>query len=514
MRLVLGNVWTYVEGPTRAELDFLRTYFTIEVRGARNRPTTTSLLVEWGGKIRFPSGWVKSLCARAARFPDHVKIEIADPRQRPCAPDWSVDISYLRDSDQRPAVEALVRAEQGLLEAPTAVGKSIVSVALVQVLHGARWGFFVADASLPLQMAKQYRRFTGQRAGLVGSGHWSIGPFTICMTPTLYARYRRWCDGCGQALPSREDKVCPACKGSLTHLAFEPEAQALLRSFTGIVCDEAHGAASDRETAVLRACTNAFYRYGLSATCSGRSDQKDAHVVSHFGKIVHMIEEAEVAAQGNIARLNKVQMLRCDQPRTPAYVPAGYHQAIVTSKTRNGLVVALWRRVRRPILTFVVELDHVKYLSQLATDEGIPFTVIEGKVAPDERQSRIAQMEAAMTDLVIATNAAKQGVDFIHIRTIINASGQKAVIPLIQKGGRGKRVCFAGLKGQCPVCQKYGVKDSLELYDFYDLDSVKNQMSLLATGGDKLKADQRSWLERHSLARLRAYKKRYDVEII
>jgi superfamily II DNA or RNA helicase len=262
---------------------------------------------------------------------------------------------------------------------------------------------------------------------------------------------------------------------------------------------------------VLRKFTEAYFRMGISATTSGRGDRRDAYVVGHFGKVVHEIPVQQVAEQGNIARAH-ITFLRCDQPGTKKYQAGGYEQAIVRSQVRNGMIIGLLKQIELPALIYVIQLDHVRYLGKLCEDAGLSHVEIVGPTTTKARKERVGLMEKRAVDVVVATNAARQGLDLIHIRTVILAGGNREEIGTIQRQGRGVRVCFPGQRGECETCKKYGLKSSMALYDFYDLDSWHN--AKIEREGDKLTSSNRHWLEQHALRRIAAFKKKqYEVQV-
>jgi superfamily II DNA or RNA helicase len=110
-------------------------------------------------------------------------------------------------------------------------------------------------------------------------------------------------------------------------------------------------------------------------------------------------------------------------------------------------------------------------------------------------------MEKHEVDILLGSKALREGVDLTHVRSEINATGDKSPIGVIQQKGRGERICH---DDKCQICAYYGKKTHLVLHDLYDFDPTK-------TGKTE---KERHWLESHSIERLRAYESRgYKVKI-
>jgi len=261
----------------------------------------------------------------------------------------------------------------------------------------------------------------------------------------------------------------------------------------GYVVHNCHGSAARTHTRVLRSTKNAYYRYGLTATYTGRGDTRDTHVVSHFGRPIYEVKPQELEEMGRVAT-KTITLVTCDQPHVPGYASGGYQQAVVNSKERNGRIVKIWATCQKPCLVFIKEIPHGEALLKLARDNGHRAEFVWGEDADERRQAVLRQFEAGRLDVLITSNIFKQGVDIIHVRTGINAVGGKELIGSIQRLGRGARVC---VDPTCKLCAVAGRKTSLVWYDFHD------------TSGETLAPGHRAkkhWLLVHSEARSRAYK--------
>ena len=268
----------------------------------------------------------------------------------------------------------------------------------------------------------------------------------------------------------------------------------------GCVVHNCHGAACIQDTRILQSLHNAYYRYGFSATTTGRSDKRDEDIVSHFAPIGHEITATDMQAQGRIAK-TQIYMHRVPQQNIWSYQSGGYTLGITLSPARNAKIASIWKIAQKPCLTYFKELAHGQNLKFIAEQLGHKVLLIDGSTPEEARQQSMQAMERHDVDILLGSKALREGVDLTHVRSEINGSGDKSPIGVIQQKGRGERICH---DDRCQICAYYGKKTQLTLHDFYDYDPTQTGKT------EKL----RHWLENHSIERLRAYESRgYKVKI-
>ena len=191
MKLVVHNHLTELLEASEAEQSWLAYYagywdvgfYKVRGRTKRGKPRRVSLL----RKGWFPSGLLL-LIAKGAKQ-EGFSIEYVDRRIVPDPPNPAANLAFLRDY-QRAAVDAVLAKRRGVVDIATAGGKSVLAVGLV-VAWPIRWLFLVGQKSLLDQIAKEYERWTGKTANIIGDGRFEIDDpagFTIAMKQTLVAR--------------------------------------------------------------------------------------------------------------------------------------------------------------------------------------------------------------------------------------------------------------------------------------------------------------------------------------
>jgi len=453
MRLQVGNVYTRVEADPEEEswLDDLlsfaddRAHWSGYGDGKRHMYSRIT--------HAFPTGYVPQVrAACAARgFP----FEREDRRVRPCEPDWSVDLGWLRDY-QLEAVKRAVECGRGILHHPTGSGKSEVMIGLVQLLP-CRWLLVAHRAGLTVQVAERYALRTGQAAQMVGDGQPipdEVRERLVCATfQTIAAAMRR---------PADLDRV-----------------KWFLRQFEGILVDESHTLPSATYWRASMACKEAYYRIGVSGTPLARGDRRSTLAVASLGPVIHRILPEQLIKAGVLTRPS-IRMIavqhRTDRPTWQGV----YGEEVVRSVARNALVAREAARAPRPCLVFVGQIRHGELLLARLLKEGVRAEFVWGEDDTDARRDALRRLEAGELDVLVTSVIMQEGVDVPGLRAVIVATGGKSIIAALQRIGRGMRVAPG--------------KDSFQVVDFDDRGH--------------------RWLEKHSKARRRAYEREgYHVTV-
>ena len=473
MRLGIYNVWTVVEEASQDELAWLRHTLSVRVKKARGQEGTETFLQEHTKPFPlFPTGWLRSVQHFAKSQEGAPETTITDHRVKPCVP-LKLDLAWLYPY-QAEAVQVALQRSRGLIQLPTGAGKSELMTAVI-ISIPCPCLIIIRDRSLLSQLAATYHRRSGKVAGIIGDGRWSEGYVTVAMVQSVDSYWDR------------------------TTKKFAKPVEQFLQKFGMVIADEAHGVASQTAMRILESMHNAYYRIGFSATMTGRSDMRDGHIISNFGRIIHQRSDTEIEELGKIATA-EIRIHRVNQPGIPGYADGGYTMGISRSQSRNHAVARIWQKAAKPCLTYVREIEHGRVLLDMAEKMGYKATFIHGEIPEVERRAALAQMEAHGTDILIGSDALRQGVDMVHIRELINAAGGKSLISTVQRKGRGGRICH---KERCAVCDRYGKKTSLIVHDFYDTANVDAE--LLIPG---LTTKKKHWLEEHSKKRMKTYQER------
>lgn len=154
--------------------------------GAQDLPDSFALYVDDGPWLVMPRGYAAELRAglessgHSVRWEDKTSAVSLPLRDL-------VHVGPTLEPDQEQACTALLRARQGVLQAPTGGGKT-VTVLEAWRRTGLRGLILVEKAGLAKQWRERAQQHLGVEAGMIGEGEWDERPLTVAMLQTLHRR--------------------------------------------------------------------------------------------------------------------------------------------------------------------------------------------------------------------------------------------------------------------------------------------------------------------------------------
>lgn len=274
----------------------------------------------------------------------------------------------LRDYQER-AVEAAMGERQGVIQAPTGSGKTVIAMALAARLSTPVL-LIVHTSVLFEQTAKRVREFLGVEPGLVGAGHDEPGGVTVAMVQTLMRR---------DLAPWRD-------------------------RFGLVILDEAHHCPATTFKSVV-GHFDAKYRIGLTAT-PVRKDRLHPILFDVVGPIIHEVKPRTLLATGSIAH---AEVIRVETDYRGRYRRNDYQSLInrlVKNLQRNELVVdAILRYHRRRSLILTERVRHGKMLAEALVQRGMKAEAVTGDLSREKRDEVIRRFEEGTTALLVSTTS-------------------------------------------------------------------------------------------------------------
>ncbi len=297
--------------------------------------------------VLLPRGYLSDLLAIAP------ECQVDDRRT-----DIRVDFPELRATlrpYQEAAVSQALATEDGIVEAPTGAGKTLIGLATLARL-GRRALILVHANELARQWHRVIATYLEINAGIIGRGKWAEGSaITIATLQTLHRNLER------------------------TKKTGE--------GYGAVLVDECHHVPASTFAEVLSHIPVRF-RYGLSAT-PHRRDGLDVLIHRVIGPTRARITKTEVEASGGtVPAIVKVIETGFDPGPVDGW--GEFIESLTTDETRNRLVIATAERAatRYHVLVLVERVQHAESLAALAT---VPFVLVHGSLPTKER---IAAMEA------------------------------------------------------------------------------------------------------------------------
>lgn len=350
---------------------------------------------------RFPTGLLGMV---THKFPGQVEYDKFCPKKKYDL-ELAQDCFKLKEVQER-IVSTLLENSTGIVESPTGSGKTIIKAEIFRRL-GVRTLILAPRSEMVVQITNTLKKHIKN----VGN----IGRF-----------------GGGHRVPG--DVVDVSTIQSAKH--------APLDDYKCVIIDEVHHCPASTYTQVLCKCENAYYRYGVSGTTTGRSDGFDVLIPAFVGPTRLKLSLEDVGGD-LLCRDVRIIMFRlqlppdiaeylgCLNPIKQSHLI--HHMGIQENWVMNNYVVSLARLYadQGKVLIFVDRHDHGSRLASLI--EGSVF--ISSAIKPVEKRMELLKSHS----VVIATSVFSEGLDDADIDVLINAAGGKSALVLAQRLGRGLR---------------------------------------------------------------------------
>jgi superfamily II DNA or RNA helicase len=418
----------------------------------------------------FPTGLLKRVMkvARVGRE------ALRDMRVRPS---WTMQpdlATWLRDY-QIEGIRLLATRTRVLLRSPTGSGKGEVVAGIAAAAPHARILVLTPRATLVNDLTNRIENRAAREVYVLGTHPNLDEPCVQIATYTKAAlladialprKKRKKPDDAKPVsiLHAADDLIADAAVASLNRERPEPTeaereaARKLFASFDVLICDEAHTIAAESYYHAVRLCENAYYRVGLSATPTERTDGKNLYILGAFSDIESLAEFDALIERGMISDYDVVWSKYAPIPQTPLpkSFASQYEHCIVNNDARNRAVLGATYKAPKPVIVFTERLDHAEALLSRWQDKmpGSVATLATGDVSKAQREAIVNGAKSGEVEVIFATRVFAEGIDIPNLAAVVNAAGYKAPIPLLQRIGRGMR--------------KHEGKDKFIVYDFLD----------------------------------------------
>ena len=207
------------------------------------------------------------------------------------------------------------------------------------------------------------------------------------------------------------------------------------------------------------------YRFGLTATPEGRSDNADIRLRAVTGPLFYSLKPKDLI--GEWLADAEVIMVKVPVSAKGFTYNEVYTKGIVRNDERNKAIAQIVEHEiskGSKVMIIVNRLAHVSILKKMFMDRYETF-VITGRKPPKLRRWIIDKVNTLDSPcVIIASPVGEEGIDIPDLDCIILASGGKAPIQILQRIGRGLR------RGTGDRVKR------LRIYDFYDLQRSRKSM--------------------------------------
>lgn len=419
----------------------------------------------------FPTGWAGKFIKELNEQGHSIKIQ--DERRKP-----NYTIRFLGDETiklrdyQREALEAALKTKRGIIHHATGSGKTINAAAIIKAIS-VQALVIVPDINLLDQTAHELERFLGEDCmGKIGNSLWKPNHVTVSTIQTLGSRLR-----------TNPIKV----KSFLKNIDLLVLDEAHHVNITGVKKPGKKKAGTPKPNTQyyeISMLTNAYYRFGLTATPGSPNKIERRLLEGVTGKVLHHVSSSYLIERGYLTQ-PIIQMYKSEVPPYKEWKDAQKHN-IIENIHRNLFISKLaqgYAKQGKSVLITVDRIRHGNDLCEMLDEEAI---FLSGKDDAEYRKTIFEDFKNKDLYILVST-IVREGVDIPSMDVIIRAEGGKSDRVTIQKMGR--------------VLRKAEGKDKARIIDFYDDDGTK------VSGTDNI-------LRKHSKARLREYKREaaFDVQ--
>ena len=403
---------------------------SFELAGSEHSPKVVSGV--WDGYInlfkektqRFPAGLLSQV---AAVLQTHkIDYSIEDKRT---APNYKIQAYDLVDvcfyAFQKTAIETALKKQRGIIHVATGGGKSVIIAALCLALSDLNVCIFVHRNTLMRQLETLLNK-NGVSVGIVGDGEKRIRKINICSFQTILHNHR---GGTVKLTQKNVEKMIHK-----DHLK-------LIRDAEVLIVDESHHISANLFKFVTSLTTNAFFRFGFSAT-PYREDGRELLLHSGLGKTIVKHTPSNLIQLGILEKPNVIFIKVPKFPGLGRDYRKAYKKAIVENSLRNEMIVQAAVGVckkNKTCLIAVKEIKHGQILFELL--QGVlpnkKITYVTGASGDGVKKLEIlAELNNRKLDIVIATTVFGEGVDVPTLGVLINAKGGASKIDTLQLCGR------------------------------------------------------------------------------
>jgi superfamily II DNA or RNA helicase len=376
-------------------------------------PRTISLFKENGNHIFFPRGLIKQVLQIGSG------LEIDD--QTITNPVEFKPSRIILKEHQIPAVEQMLRRNQGILVAPPGSGKTVCGIEAI-IKQGQRSLVLVHTKDLLQQWIERFHEFTDIEPGSIQEGEFDIKNVTLGMVQSLN----------------------------------RPLEKEFYQQFGLVLLDEAHHCPAFTFQKLINQFP-ARFRYGLTAT-PNRGDGLSFVLTGVIGNVIHEIKRGDLFQNGEIMEpfIKAVH--------TNFYLPdIKNYGAMITALTeneeRNELIlefVAEEARAGHSCLVLSERIDHVHALwEQFCLDyRDIPSVGITSRSTKKMRNAALREMSQGKFRVLFSTKLADEGLDLPRLDRLFLTCPIRSTNKVNQQIGR--------------ILRKFPGKTDAVVFDFRD----------------------------------------------
>jgi len=355
------------------------------------------------------------------------------------------DSSYSPRDYQDECIKKALRMKRGVIESPTASGKSLIIYSIIRFVFGIVEGkilLIVPNISLVNQMFSDFKEYGWYHAD------------TYCSLIFHKSKKVNW--------------KCPIIIS--TWQSIFKKSPEFFQKFQAVIVDETHGAKANSIQSCLKKCINAEYRIGLTGTMPEELVNQFA-IFGYLGPKIFEMKSSELIDKGVLSKIKIANLIL----RYPKEIVHQYWHSVDGKMQQNSYQEELQKiyeyEKRNKVFRYIINkldrsqnililchrINHLKDIKQYLEDNFSDYNIYEiyGKTEAEERE-RIRKLTNLQGQTIILGTYAtlSTGLNIPRLHHVIFASSYRSKIKVLQSIGRGLR--------------KHKTKNKLIVWDIVD----------------------------------------------
>jgi len=209
-----------------------------------------------------------------------------------------------------------------------------------------------------------------------------------------------------------------------------------------VLVSNCHRISANTWEKTLKACSGAYYRYGLSATALLRDDISNMIVKGLTGDEIVTVTNQDLITLG-ISAFPSVYLMNIVEPKIPEHFTfdMAYDSGVLFNTNRNELIVSTADRfvkLGKSVFILVWRISHGELLLKMLRERGIDCEFISGGKT-EHISDCLCRFDEKSLKCLISSTISDEGLDVPAMDVLIMAVGFKAPLKTIQRVGRGLR---------------------------------------------------------------------------
>jgi len=436
VNLIVNNVNTKIVG----DLDQVVLYDLVSSMKYKTNEFNGYKLVEIEHNLfnRLTQSFPTGLYSNAAQVLEEHKIEFEtiDKRQTPQS-DCSLVLHKVKPYPfQRQIIDDAIKNQRFVVQVATGGGKTVIAAAILAKLNLPSI-FVVHTGDLFEQSYDELSRMLQVPIGRIGGGVCDIRHINICMIQTIHSILET------EYIPYDEVEKDLMKDDEVVKKSFirNQKIKEFLSIVRCVLVDETHHLRATSYVNVMKACKNAFYKGGLSATPQS-GDGSDMVLQAYAGSIIGRVS-ASYLIENDYLVPPTIYFLQASKDSAYKFKRSRYNHIykayIVNNLYRNNLIVDCVKRLQelnKTVLITVTMKKHGQILKKLIQDAGFVCEFLFSGVDKMKRKEYIDGVRQRTLKIILGTSLADEGLNIPALDALILAGAGKSPTRMIQRIGR------------------------------------------------------------------------------